>query len=252
MPSLVEGILSEVGQRERRSMEIENQIADNLARVGERIAQAADKAGRRAEEIKLVAVTKYVGLRETSALLAAGCRELGENRPQQLWEKAAEATLTDARWHLVGHLQRNKVRRTLPLVEMIHSVDSLRLLKSIEESATELGRTVRVLLEVNCSGDAAKHGLAPAELQPLLAELADLNFVEVCGLMTMAAREGGETVAAENFAKLRQLRDEVTPDCPPGASLAELSMGMSHDFEAAIREGATIVRIGSLLFEGVL
>jgi len=230
---------------------LEQQLADNLSSVRERIARAAESAGRSAASVQLVAVTKYVDSQVTAALLAAGCRTLGESRPQQLCEKAAEPELADACWHLIGHLQRNKVRRTLPLVELIHSVDSLRLLKTINDISGELGLTQRVLLEVNCSGEAEKHGFAPEKLKQLLPELPALPHVKVCGLMTMAAREGGETVAAKNFSALRQLRDEATRECPPGISLAELSMGMSHDFEVAIREGATWVRVGSLLFDGV-
>ena len=226
-------------------------IADNLARVHERIAQAAISAGRAASDVQLVAVSKYVGVTETAALLAAGCTTLGESRPQQLWDKSAAPELGGADWHMIGHLQRNKVRRTLPIVSLIHSVDSLRLLESIEECAAERSHPARVLLEVNCSGETAKHGLGKDDLKKLLAELPRFEHVVVGGLMTMAALEGGETVAARNFAALRELRDEVQPDCPPGVTLAELSMGMSHDFEIAIREGATIVRIGSLLFEGL-
>lgn len=226
-------------------------IADNLARVSERIANAATAAGREPDEVQLVGVTKYVGPAETAALLAAGCPLLGESRPQQLWDKVAEPSLADARWHMIGHLQRNKVRRTLPAVDLIHSVDSFRLAKAIDGVASELDKRTRVLLEVNCSGDAEKHGLTADGLKELLGQLAELSHVEVCGLMTMAAREGGECVAAENFAALRQLRDDVRDQCPPQVRLDELSMGMSHDFEIAIREGATIVRVGSLLFEGV-
>jgi pyridoxal phosphate enzyme (YggS family) len=227
-------------------------IADNLIRVRERMANAAVSASRRPEEVQLVAVTKYVGPAEAAALLTAGCPLLGESRPQQLWDKAAEPSLADARWHMIGHLQRNKVRRTLPLVELIHSVDSLRLVKAIDDGASELGKTSRVLLEVNCSGDVEKHGLTADGLKELLPQLATLSHVEVCGLMTMAAREGDVRVAAENFAALRQLRDAVRDECPPQVRLTELSMGMSHDFEIAIREGATIVRVGSLLFEGIV
>src|SRR5262245_48700066 len=128
-------------------------IADNLARVRERIASAAEGAGRSPDEVTLVAVSKYVGVAETAALLGAGCPVLGESRPQQLWEKASAPELSKAEWHLVGHLQRNKVHRTLPLVTLIHSVDSLRLLETINESAIEIGHAARVLLEVNCSGD---------------------------------------------------------------------------------------------------
>ena len=226
-------------------------ISENLSRVRERIESAAESAGRRAEEVGLVAVTKYVGPAEAAALLKAGCRQLGESRPQQLWEKADNPGLESVEWHLIGHLQRNKVHRTLPLVALIHSVDSLRLLRAIDHSASQYGITARVLLEVNCSGDPEKHGLTADAMRSLLPELPSFANVEVSGLMTMAAREGGTTVARKNFASLRELRDEVSGEVPPGTRLTELSMGMSHDFEAAILEGATWVRIGSLLFEGL-
>ena len=226
-------------------------ISDNLNRIRERMAHAAISAGRSPHDAKLVAVSKYVGVAETAALLSAGCTLLGESRPQQLWEKAAAPELADAEWHLVGHLQRNKVRKTLPLVRLIHSVDSLRLLETINESAIELNHRAQVLLEVNCSGDAAKHGLTGDALKRLLPEAARLTNVKVCGLMTMAALEGDETVAAKNFADLRNLRDTLRAECPANVVLDELSMGMSHDFEIAIREGATLVRVGSLLFEGL-
>lgn len=226
-------------------------IADNLARVRERIAAAASSVDRDPSEIQLIGVSKYVGVEETAALLQTGCLDLGESRPQQLWEKAESAELASANWHLIGHLQRNKVRRTLPLVNMIHSVDSLRLLEAIEQCASELRRPTQVLLEVNCSGDRAKHGLSSDALRRLLPSLADLNHVSVCGLMTMASLEGGPDVAEQNFADLRKLRDIVQSECPSGIQLRELSMGMSQDFEAAIRAGSTMVRVGSILFEGV-
>lgn len=216
------------------------------------MAEAAFRFGRQPDEVRLVGVTKYVGPAEAAVLLAAGCSLLGESRPQQLWDKAAEPSLADVHWHLVGHLQRNKVRRTLPLVDLIHSVDSLRLLKAINEAAGEFNKRVRVLLEVNCSGDTEKHGLTDDGLKELLGQLGTLSHVDVCGLMTMAARGGDDHVAAVNFAALRQLRDAVQGECPPQVQLSELSMGMSHDFEIAIAEGATIVRVGSALFEGVL
>ncbi len=226
-------------------------IADNLARVQERIAHAATSAGRSPDDVQLVGVSKYVGIEETATLLTAGCSILGESRPQQLWDKAEAPALANAKWHLIGHLQRNKVRRTLPMVDLIHSVDSWRLLETIEACAAEFNKPARVLLEVNCSGDAGKHGLTGDDLRRILPNLPQLKHVAVCGLMTMAALEGGESVAAQNFAALRQLRDDVQRECPPGIELRELSMGMSHDFEAAIRAGATLVRVGSLLFEGL-
>jgi pyridoxal phosphate enzyme (YggS family) len=226
-------------------------IRDNLLRVRERIAQAAAAAGRLADDVTLIGVTKYVGAAEAAELAAAGCSDLGESRPQDLWSMANELTSASAsheiRWHLIGHLQRNKVRRTLPLVSLVHSVDSERLLAAIDE--VEKNPPQRVLLEVNTSGEVAKHGLAPGEVEPLLASAARFPHVEICGLMTMAALDGGPSEAARNFAALRELRDRLRPNAPDGVRLDELSMGMSGDFEVAIREGATIVRVGSALWE---
>lgn len=227
-------------------------IADNLRRVQERIATAAESAGRDASEITLVGVTKYVSVQQAAELAAAGCLDLGESRPQELWNKAGEVAaatgLPQIRWHLIGHLQRNKLRRTLPLVTLVHSVDSQRLLAAIDAEWQSLtaeanapAPPVRVLLEVNTSGEAAKHGLAPQELEPVLAAAREFPRIEICGLMTMAALEGGHAVAARNFASLRELADRY--------KLKERSMGMSGDFEVAIREGATLVRVGSALWE---
>jgi pyridoxal phosphate enzyme (YggS family) len=226
-------------------------IGDNVAQVRERIAQAARASGRKPDEIRLIAVTKYVGLPEIEALVAAECRELGESRPQALWEKAAAYADAQIRWHLVGALQRNKVARTLPVASLIHSVDSARLAATIDEQAARLGKAARVLIEVNVSGDAAKHGVRPAELLALLDELSAHRNVAVHGLMTMAALEGGLARARGDFAQLRELRDRVAGSVPPNVRLGELSMGMSGDFEEAIAEGATIVRVGSALFEGL-
>jgi hypothetical protein len=156
------------------------------------------------------------------------------------------------RWHLVGHLQRNKVRRTLPLVTMIHSVDSERLLAAIHEARTEAADNLPaadVLLEVNTSRESAKHGLSPDAVDPLLATAPQYPGVSIRGLMTMAALEGGPDVAARNFAMLRELRERLKRNAPDGVTLNELSMGMSGDFEVAIREGATIVRVGSLFWK---
>jgi pyridoxal phosphate enzyme (YggS family) len=223
-------------------------IAENVARVRGRIADAAARSGRQASQITLVAVTKYVSAEMVRPLIAAGCIDLGESRPQQLWEKAAALTDVPVRWHLIGHLQRNKVRRTLPLVAMMHSVDSSRLLSAIEEEQLD---TLPVLLEVNISGEAAKSGLAPEVIEPFLATAAGYRHVAIRGLMGMAGLEGGLETARRDFAALRALRDRLRPRCPAGVTLDELSMGMSGDFEVAIEEGATIVRVGSALFEGV-
>ncbi|MEX0937706.1 MAG: YggS family pyridoxal phosphate-dependent enzyme [Pirellulales bacterium] len=229
--------------------ETPDRIAENLSRINERIDAAATMSGRTARDVTLVVVTKYVGLEEARAVIAAGCRQLGESRPQSLWQKTESLSDPQVQWHLVGHLQRNKVRRTLPLVHLIHSVDSPRLLKAIDDEATQLGRRCAVLLEVNVSGDVEKQGLQPEELLPLVERMPGYPHVELRGLMTMASRTGGTDVARRNFAELRELRDRLRPSVPEGASLDELSMGMSGDFEEAIREGATIVRVGSAVFE---
>jgi pyridoxal phosphate enzyme (YggS family) len=226
-------------------------IADNLIEIRRRIAAAADRSGRPAEAIKLVAVTKSVGIAAIRESVAAGCRDLGESRPQELWAKAAELADASIDWHLIGHLQRNKIERTLPLVSLIHSADSLRLIASINHGAAALDRAIPLLLEVNISGDRTKHGFAPDEMESRLADIAEFNRVQVRGLMAMAGREGDLDSARRDFARLRELRDHLRRELPAGMSLDELSMGMSGDFEAAIEEGATIVRIGSALFEGV-
>jgi pyridoxal phosphate enzyme (YggS family) len=232
-------------------MSTARQIAENLVRVRESIAAAAEACGRDPAAIRLVAVTKYVDAATAAHLVAAGCHDLGESRPQQLWHKAAAPDLAGVQWHLVGRLQRNKIRRTLPLVHLIHSVDSVRLLAAIDEHAAALAASPRVLLEVNCSGDAAKQGFAADDVRRAAPTLGDFRHMSISGLMTMAPLEGDDHAARTAFAALRTLRDELAAELPPGVALDELSMGMSGDFPAAIAEGATIVRIGSALFEGV-
>jgi pyridoxal phosphate enzyme (YggS family) len=226
-------------------------LADNLAAVRERIAAAAAPSGRSANAVRLVAVTKYVDAALAGLLVEAGQAELGESRPQELWSKAAALADLKPIWHLIGHLQRNKVKRTLPVGKLIHSADSLRLLEEISREAGVQSISASVLLEVNISGDAAKHGLAPSAIEPLLPQIAALPHVQVRGLMTMASREGDADRARREFAALRELRDILQANCPPHVTLHELSMGMSGDYEIAIEEGATIVRVGSALFEGL-
>jgi pyridoxal phosphate enzyme (YggS family) len=240
-----------------------SQIAENVAQIRGRIAAAAERSGRAAGDVTLVAVTKFIPAEVVRLLVEAGCHDLGESRPQELWQKAATLADLPVRWHLIGHLQRNKVRRTLPLVAMIHSIDSPQLLAAVNEEshggadipvcpdAAAFSGKLPVLLEVNVSGEAAKHGFSPAEIEPLLADLAVYRNVTIRGLMCMAVLEGGPDVARRDFAALRELRDRVRDRCSPGHALDELSMGMSGDFEQAIEEGATIVRVGSALFEGV-
>ena len=230
--------------------DLSQRIRDNLARVRRQIVDAAARSGRTAEAVKLVAVTKAAGEPAIRALVQAGCHDLGESRPQQLWDRAARLTDLPIRWHMIGTLQRNKVRRTLPLVHTLQSADSPSLVEAVDRVAAELSLCVPVLLEINVSGEGSKHGFDPVSVEPYLDELARLDHVEVRGLMCMAGLEGGLERARRDFVALRELRDRLRPSCSDRISLDELSMGMSGDFEAAIEEGATIVRIGSALFEG--
>lgn len=231
-------------------MSLESVIVQNYRSVCERIAAAAKRAGRNASDITLVAVTKYAKLEWVRALVALGVTELGENRPQQLHERAAEVELS-VHWHLIGHLQRNKVRRTLPVITLIHSVDSLRLLAEIDQQASELHLQPRVLIEVNLSGEEQKHGFAQNDLLSQWNEVLSFPRVRVEGLMTMAAYSDNPEDARPTFAALRTLRDELLAQSPANTSLVHLSMGMTGDFEVAVEEGATLVRIGSALWEGL-
>jgi PLP dependent protein len=228
-------------------------IQANLAAVRERIAGACRQAGRDPGEVRLVAVTKYVDAVTTAATIRAGCLELAESRPQAIWEKAATLSDAPARWHLIGHLQRNKVRRTLPLLSMLHSLDSLRLLQAITAEAASTETThCDVLVEVNLTDDPGRSGAAVADLQALVTAAAAARGVRLTGLMGMAGHPDADAAdARRDFARLRQLRDELAPRLPTPGLLHDLSMGMSGDFEAAILEGATIVRIGSALYEGL-
>ena len=229
-----------------------DKLRSNLASVRERISDAAQRSGRSADDVTLVAVTKYVDSSVTELLFEAGCMNLGEGRPQVLWEKADAINQADLRWHLVGHLQRNKVSRTAPITSLIHSVDSNRLLNAINSAGSDLDRPVNVLLEVNISGDDAKHGYDEAGLVDALEHVSSLEFVQVCGLMGMAGLGVGETETRRQFANLRELRERHADQSASNIDLKELSMGMSNDFEWAIEEGATIVRVGSILLEGVM
>jgi pyridoxal phosphate enzyme (YggS family) len=231
--------------------ELERRIAENVGKVRHAIADAAAKSGRSPDSVALIAVTKYVSPDVLPALAAAGCQDFGESRPQELWRRSSLPGLEQVRWHMIGHLQRNKIARTLPLTTLLHSVDSPRLLDALQHETGLLKLSVRCLLEVNISGDAAKHGFPPHEMAEVVRSLGRYPSVNVCGLMAMSSAEGGTETARRNFADLRRLRDELQTECPDGVALTELSMGMSDDFEEAIAEGATMVRIGSALFDGI-
>jgi PLP dependent protein len=226
-------------------------IEQNLEDVRGRIAAAAAQSGRLPTAVRLIAVTKLSPLEWIGPLVACEQLDLGENYPQELWRKSE--SLADLgskiRWHLIGHLQSNKVKKTLPLVTMVHAVDTLKLLRAINENAAERASTPGVCLQVNTSDEASKHGWNPAEIMREAEAIAECRAVPIVGLMTMAALGSTPDAARKSFVTLREVRDALARKS--GLALPELSMGMTSDFEAAILEGATLVRIGSALFEGV-
>ncbi len=226
-------------------------IAENLARIRARIEEAAIRAGRQPSVVTLVGVTKSVDIATIEALYQCGCLDLGENRPQSLCEKSAALDSASIRWHFIGSLQRNKASRTIAIASLIHSIDSLRLAETVSRLASEQGKTQPILLEVNISGESAKQGFEPGKLSGQIAPLLELPGIRIQGLMGMAGLNCGETETRLQFAMLRKLRDNLSDVATEFHSLHELSMGMSGDFEWAIAEGATIVRIGSVLFEGI-
>jgi pyridoxal phosphate enzyme (YggS family) len=228
----------------------EDVLQQRLAQVEDRIAGACARAGRKRSAVTLVAVTKTVSVEVAGLLPSLGIGDLGESRPQELWKKA-NAFIPAVRWHLVGHLQRNKIERTLPLVHMIHSVDSLRLLLFLENEAMKQERHIPVLLEVNASLEPQKNGFAPEELVGLPAKVEAMHFVQIQGLMTIAALNPDPQTSRRTFAELRDWRDRLKSQFPPPHRLEHLSMGMSNDFEVAIEEGATLIRLGTVLFEGM-
>lgn len=230
--------------------DLRKRLAERLAEVEEQIAAACRKAGRARQEVLFVAVTKTVAADVAGLLPELGVHDLGESRPQELWRKAA-ALPASIRWHQIGHLQTNKIDRTLPLACLIHSADRPACLHALEKEAARQQRTVEVLLEVNASGEASKHGFTPAAVRSLMPDLQTLQQVRVRGLMTMAAFDEDPERCRPTFALLRELRARLAHEVPPPHTLEQLSMGMSNDFRIAIEEGATIIRLGTILFEGI-
>lgn len=220
-------------------------IAANLGLVRDRVARAAERSGRSSENVELVVVSKTWPAEVVGEVIEAGHLLLGENKLQEAADKIPRLS-GEARWHFIGHLQRNKARKALPLFEAIHSVDSLRLATQLDRQAGELGLRPVIYLQVNEAGEATKSGFAPGELHEQLPELVALPHVEVRGLMCIPPAVDQAEEARPSFASLRALRDELQER--HGLALPGLSMGMSHDFEIAIEEGSTIVRVGSSIF----
>lgn len=228
-----------------------DRLRNNLREVHGRIAAAAERAGRSAESIQLVAVTKYVPTAWARRLVDLGCHDLGENRPQQLWQRAQ--VIPTARWHMMGPLQTNKVAKTVTHAAVIHSCDRPNLIDALRREASNQRKAVDVYLEVNISGDASKHGFHPAELPEYLRTQPSggLAPLRVLGLMGMSGLESDAATARNEFRRLRELRDKLQVMYAREHGPWRLSMGMSDDFELAVEEGADCVRIGSAIWHGI-
>jgi PLP dependent protein len=235
-------------------------IATNLTAVRERIARAAEASRRAPESVRLIAVSKTFPAESVRAAIAAGQRDFGENKVQEAIPKieAIEASAASAaaeqsgddpiRWHLIGHLQSNKARKAARPFDVIHSIDSADLLQKIDAAAREARRTPELLIQVDLAGEATKFGATPDDLQPIYDAAAALTNARLVGLMILPPWSEDPKVARPYFRRLRELRDELGSRGVPAARLRELSMGMSHDFEVAIAEGATMVRVGTAIF----
>ena len=211
-----------------------------LSDVKERIARAAERAGRKPEEITLVAVTKTHGPEEINEAIACGVTDIGENKVQEILSKYDQIT-KGVRWHLIGHLQTNKVKSVVDKVDMIHSVDSLHLAEEIDRRCKAIGKTMDILIQVNAAGEEQKSGIAPEEFPALYEAITKLSNLRVRGLMQIAPDTDDTEALRKYFRIVKDLFDQI-----PGADV--LSMGMSGDFEIAIEEGANMVRIGTAIF----
>jgi pyridoxal phosphate enzyme (YggS family) len=221
-------------------------LAARVERVRERIERARERAGRR-DPVTLVAVTKTHPAGAVKDAIAAGVADVGENRVQELEEKVGEVGRDAVRWHLIGHLQRNKAAKALPFFDLLHSLDNLRLAETVSRAAVQQGRTVRVLVQVNTSGEESKGGFGAGDGVDAVGRVCALPGLSVEGLMTMAPLTDDEVVLRRTFRAARALFDDAARQVP-GFVARHLSMGMSNDFEIAVEEGSTLVRVGSVLF----
>jgi PLP dependent protein len=241
-------------------------LSDNLKRVRDRIASACARSGRGTDSVTLIAVTKTVEVDVIRCVLELGVTELGESRVQELTKRAGMIEEYRSRrrlvagpadvppspnWHMIGTLQRNKVKHVLPWARTIHSVDSLRLAEDISEQGVRLNRTTDVFVEVNVSDERNKHGVVVGAASYLVEQIRAMPNLRVIGLMTMAPFSDAPEAARPHFARLRELFDDIRHERLCGPEFAHLSMGMSNDFDVAVEEGATMVRVGTALFEGV-
>ena len=223
-------------------------ISDNLAWVKSQIAAAAQRAGRDPKNIRLVAVSKTVPVEKIIEAQKAGAELFGENRVQEALEKIGQLGQERFIWHLIGHLQKNKVKQIIGKFDLIHSVDSVPLAEMIDEKSRAQGQISRILIQVNISGEASKSGVSPEELESTIREVAKMAAVRVEGLMTIPPYSADPENSRPVFSRLCELRDRIAELGIEGVLMHELSMGMSHDFTVAVEEGATLVRVGTAIF----
>jgi pyridoxal phosphate enzyme (YggS family) len=223
-------------------------ITENIEKVRSRIRDACFRSGRKPEEVLLVGVTKTFSAAQIREAMKAGLRDFGESYAQELREKRKQLTDEEIRWHFIGHLQTNKVKYLTDFVYLIHSVDNIRVAEEISKRAAIAGRSVDILLEVHTTTEPTKYGVRPEETIDLAKQISTLPRVSVQGLMTMGPFSDDPNDSRPSFRQLAELRQQIEGEGIPGISMRHLSMGMTHDFEVAIEEGATIVRIGTAIF----
>lgn len=220
-------------------------LGENADLVRQQVETARNKANRR-DQVNVIAVTKYVDVATTEALVKTGVQHIGENRVDKFLEKYQALKEYDLTWHLIGSLQRRKVKDVINLVDYFHALDSVKLAQEIQKRAEH---PIKCFLQVNISGEESKHGFAPDELDDVLAEIAQLDKIEIVGLMTMAPFEASQEELQDIFSKTHQLQKQLEKKQLKNMPFSELSMGMSRDFEVAIANGATYVRIGTSFFK---
>ena len=226
-------------------------LRQNLEDVRGRISAACERAGRDPSDVRLVAVTKTVDAGVARALVELGVTDIGENRVQEAARKHESLAGLDVTWHMIGHLQTNKVKDALRMFDLIHSVDSDRLGEALDKRAASQGRTVSVLVEVNVSGEESKYGVPAERAIEVVRKIAAHPAVRVEGLMTMAPFVDDAETVRPIFVRLRELAQKIAALEMPGAEMKHLSMGMTQDYEVAVEEGATLVHIGTALFAGI-
>lgn len=220
-------------------------LVENADLVRQQVETARNKANRQ-DQVNVIAVTKYVDVATTEALVKTGIQHIGENRVDKFLEKYQALREYDLTWHLIGSLQRRKVKDVINLVDYFHALDSVKLAQEIQKRAEH---PIKCFLQVNISGEESKHGFAPDELDDVLAEIAQLDKIEIVGLMTMAPFEASQEELQDIFSKTHQLQKQLEKKQLKNMPFSELSMGMSRDFEVAIANGATYVRIGTSFFK---